>query len=370
MSRTTRTRAAAAPAPASAPTATTAAIERQPGWPAVPGYLDAAAMGVPPAATVSAMREALDTWAAGRATAPGYDADVAAARSHYAALVGVPVEQVAVGAQVSPLVGTVAAAVPDGSRVLTPTGEFTSLTAPFEVQAHRGVTIAAIEAGALAATVARGADVVAFSLAQSRDGSLLDASSLREAAERVGALTVVDLTQAAGWLPIDANAWDVTVCGAYKWLCGPRGTAFLTVRPEVLDRLRPLAAGWYAGAEPWESIYGLGTTLAPNARRLDVSPAWLDWVGTRVSLEAVAAVPSAERRHHGSALADRLRLALGVAPAARPVVSLADADGRLVARLTEADCRASWRAGRLRVSFHLWNDTADVERAAAALRDR
>ena len=50
-------------------------------------------------------RVAQDEWRRGIAHAPGYDADVAAAREAYARLVGVPPDTVAIGSQVSPLVG-------------------------------------------------------------------------------------------------------------------------------------------------------------------------------------------------------------------------------------------------------------------------
>jgi hypothetical protein len=41
----------------------------------------------------------------------------------------------------------------------------------------------------------------------------------------------------------------------------------------------PLAAGWYAGPDPWTTVYGLPLRLAADARALDVSPAWLGHVG-------------------------------------------------------------------------------------------
>ena len=80
----------------------------------------------------------------------------------------------------------------------------------------------------------------------------------------------------------------MTAAGAYTWLCAPRGSAFLTVREDVADRLRPLNAGWYAGQDPWASVYGPGMTLADDARRFDVSPAWPVWVGTAPAIEVFA----------------------------------------------------------------------------------
>lgn len=333
-----------------------------------PGYLNASTLGLPPARTVSALHEAVDRWQYGGGCAVAYDTDVQASRALYARLVGVPTGWVAVGSQASVMVAEVAAGLPDGALVLSVTGEFTSVTAPFEAQAHRGVVVRAVALDGLAAAVReQRPTVVAFSLAQSADGRLAGADAVADAARAVGALTVCDTTQAAGWLEVDATRWDVTVCAAYKWLCCPRGSAFLTVRPDVMDRLAGHNRGWYAGADVWASVYGLAMQPASDARRFDVSPAWLSWVGTRTSLEVLLGLTEQVRRRHGADLADALRERLGQAPEGRPVLSLPDPDGSLLPALQQAGCTAAARAGRVRLAFHLWNDVDDVHRVADAL---
>jgi selenocysteine lyase/cysteine desulfurase len=49
------------------------------------------------------------------------------------------------------------------------------------------------------------------------------------------------------------------------------------------------------------------------------------------------------------------------------VVCLPDLDGSVLAALAEAGCTAVSRAGRARLSFHLWNDGEDVDRVVDAL---
>ena len=110
-----------------------------------------------------------------------------------------------------------------------------------------------------------------------------------------------------GWLPFHADAFDFVSCAAYKWLLSPRGTAFGVVRPERLGMLRPLYAGWYAGDDPWASIYGPPLRLAEDARRLDISPAWLAWVGTVPALELLAEVGIPAIHRHDVGLANALR---------------------------------------------------------------
>jgi selenocysteine lyase/cysteine desulfurase len=333
----------------------------------VPGYLDAATMGLPPRVAAEALRQAVTDWQAGRSTAVGYDAAVAASRSAYARIVGVVADDVAVGSQVSALVGTVAASLPDGAEVLTVEGDFASVVFPLLVHADRGVRVRAIPLEHLAEQVRPGTALVAWSLVQSADGRVAPEEILRAAAD-VGALTLCDVTQAVGWLPVRAADYDVTVCAAYKWLCSPRGVAFMTVRPGVVPRLRPVLAGWYAGDPVWDSIYGPTMTLAPLARRFDVSPAWLTWVGAVPALELFADADADAVRAHDAGLADAVRAGLDADPTGSAVLSLADPDGTLVRRFTAAGLRVAGRAGRLRVAFHVWNDEEDAARVLDLVR--
>jgi selenocysteine lyase/cysteine desulfurase len=218
----------------------------------------------------------------------------------------------------------------------------------------------------LAEAVDPGTAMVAFSLVQSADGRVADAAAIREAASIAGALTLVDATQAAGWLPFGADDYDITVTGGYKWLLCPRGTSFMTVRPELLEHIRPLYAGWYSGEEPWESIYGLPLRLAADARRLDLSPAWHAWVGTTASLQMLGEVGVEAIGEHDVRLANMVREKLGMEPSNSSMVSLEldpDFDGGRLEGL-----RTAFRAGRLRVGFHLYNTEHDVERLLAAIR--
>jgi len=336
----------------------------------VPGYLNAATLGLPTRGVLSAVRAGLDEWAAGRASAPAYDEAVRRSREAYARLVDVPASWVAVGSQVSVLLGLVAAALPDGARVLTVAEDFASVQFPFLAHRDRGVVVRQVPLIDLAGSITPGTDVVAFSLVQSADGRVADLAAIRAAARVAGALTVVDTTQAVGWQPVQAGDFDVTACSAYKWLCSPRGTAFLTVAPALLDRFRPLFAGWYAGESVWDSVYGPAMHLAADARRFDVSPAWLAWVGTAPALELLASADRTAVHDHDVRLANLFRERVGLPGSDTAIVALADPDAALQARMVAAGCSVAARAGRVRLSFHVWNDENDVQRASDAVRDQ
>jgi selenocysteine lyase/cysteine desulfurase len=136
---------------------------------------------------------------------------------------------VATGAAVSQLLAPIAAALPDGAEVLIPDIEFTSGVYPFAVHADRGVRVRTAPLDTLAEAVDESTTLVSFSAAQSATGEVADIPAITRRAREVGALIVLDGTQAAGWLPLNAAEVDFLAVAAYKWLCAPRGTAFLTM---------------------------------------------------------------------------------------------------------------------------------------------
>ncbi|MEV7932410.1 aminotransferase class V-fold PLP-dependent enzyme [Curtobacterium sp. NPDC089185] len=332
------------------------------------GYLAACTAGLPTHGTLAAQRADLDAWARAGTSPTTYGALVEEGRALFADVVGVAPARVATGSQTSAMVAVVAASLPDGAEVVVPDGDFSSVVFPFLAQAHRGVTVRSVPLERLADAVRTGTALVAWSAVQSATGVVTDPLPVLAAAGSVGALTLCDLTQAAGVLPVSAAPFDVTVTHAYKWLCAPRGVAFATFSDRALAELRPVQAGWYAGEDVWSSCYGPDMRLAADARRFDVSPAWPAWPGAVAALRHLASVDRAAAWRHATGLADRLADALGTVRSGQAITTFPDPDGTALAALGAAGVTASGRAGRLRLAFHLWNDEDDVTRVADVLR--
>ncbi|NEN06750.1 aminotransferase class V-fold PLP-dependent enzyme [Diaminobutyricibacter tongyongensis] len=333
-----------------------------------PRYLAACTQGLPLRETLEASRADLDTWERGHTHAADYDIPVASARASFAELVNVEPSRVAIGSQVSALASVVAAAAPDGAEIVCVDGDFSSIVFPFLVQAHRGVSVRHVPLARLAEEIGPRTWLVAFSLVQSATGEIADAQAVARAARANDAFTLCDVTQAAGWLPVDAGEFDVTVCSAYKWLCSPRGSAFMVVTERIQPVLRPIQAGWYAGDDPWKSCYGPDMPLATDARQFDVSPAWPVWPGTAAALDVFRRLDLDAVQAHASGLGDALCARLDLEAKGQAIVTWHDVDGRDLAALTAAGIRASGRAGRARVAFHLWNTPDDVDAVVSALR--
>ncbi|NYE20064.1 aminotransferase class V-fold PLP-dependent enzyme [Microbacterium immunditiarum] len=332
------------------------------------GYLAACTAGLPPRAAHAAIIADADAAARGRVDVAGYSAAAERSRAHFAALVGVSPTRVAIGSQTSVFAALVAASVPAGGEVLCVEGDFASLLLPF-VHAPQGLRVRAVPLRELADSVTADTGMVVFSLVQSATGEVADERAIRAAAARHGARTFCDATQAVGWLPVEASGFDALVCHTYKWLCAPRGVAFLALSQEFERQLPALFAGWYAGADPWTSCYGHDVALAEDATRFDVSPAWQAFVGAEPALEVFAAADLDAVHDYTTGLAANFRRGLGleIPEIASAIVTWDDPDGCDLARLTAAGITASGRAGRARVAFHVFNDDLDVEIALAAL---
>jgi kynureninase len=106
-----------------------------------------------------------------------------------------------------------------------------------------------------------------------RSAAIVDIKPVTEAARAAGALVVWDLSHAGGSIPVDlsANGVDLAVGCTYKYLNGgPGAPAFLYVRRELQDDLRPPIQGWFAQALQFE--------MGPTFERRPGIGGWL--VGT------------------------------------------------------------------------------------------
>jgi selenocysteine lyase/cysteine desulfurase len=328
-------------------------------------YLNTASYGLPPRAGFDALQAALADWRGGRTSWEHWGEATNRARAAFAQLVGVAAPRVAVGATASEFVGLVAAALPDGARVLVPDVEFTSTLFPFLVHERRGVSVTTVAPARLAEAIDARTDLVAFSAVQMSSGEVADLDAIAAAAGHHGATTIVDATQAIGWLPLRAERFGAVVCSAYKWLMSPRGTAFMVVGPELQEALVPHSAGWFAGEDVHASYFGPPLRLARDARRFDTSPAWFSWVATEPTIELVNRIGVQPVYAHDVALANRFRAGLGMEPSDSAIVSVEHPGAAEL--LQRAGIQAAVRGGRLRVSCHVYNSEADVDAALDAI---
>jgi selenocysteine lyase/cysteine desulfurase len=328
------------------------------------GYLDTAAYGLPPDSTIAALERALTDWGVGRPWST-WEEDGEACRSLFAGLVGARAEDVALLHTLSAAAGLVAASLPvrPGDNIVLYGRDFTSAMLPWKGLERRDVELRLHPLEELASAVDERTVLVAVGAVQSADGAVADLAGLRETGVRL----FVDATQAVGAGPFEVEGLDYVAAHPYKWMCSPRGLAFLYVRPDRLEEIEPWSAGWKSRHRPYEDFYGL-PELTSDARRLDASLAWLSAAGARASLELIAELGPGRIAEHDLGLARSFCSQAGLPPPSAPIVRIEVSDAQQVlARLAAAGVRAAGRAGAVRLSFHFYNDEQDVARSLEVL---
>lgn len=110
-------------------------------------------------------------------------------------------------------------------------------------------------------------------------GLIFPVEEICQLARQAGLLTIVDGAHAPGQIPLDLTAIgaDIYTGACHKWLCAPKGSAFLFARKQVQTWLEPLVVSWgYESERPGESQF------------ID----YHEWQGTR-DLAAFLSVPAA-----------------------------------------------------------------------------
>lgn len=331
-------------------------------------YLNSATVGLACNGSIEAMQADLLKWASGEVNPLEYDPVVNRCRELFAGLVGAKTNEVLIANQASTSVGLLAASFPKGTKVLAAEGDFTSVLFPLMAQQSRGIELTLVSLDQLIDSISSEYDWVVCSIVQSSNGKATDLNSLSHAAKNAGCKVLLDGTQSVGWMPVNRGHWDVLVCGAYKWLLSPRGTAFAAIKPELYESIIPINANWYSGRSPWDSIYGSPLRLASSARQYDISPAWINWVGTMPALELITSIGVEAINNHNVGLANQFRARMGLQPSDSAIVSVKVDNEKT--DLESAGVKASIRNGALRLSFHLYNSERDIDSVIQAIWNR
>ena len=195
-------------------------------------------------------------------------------------------------------------------------------------------------------------------------------------ARELGILTVVDGAHAPGQLPLDLAAIgaDIYSGNFHKWLCAPKGSAFLHVRPEHHGWIDPLVIshGWTAGSDFVERNEWSGTRdIAPFL----TAPAAIDyqrahnWQRVRAECHELAARAQHELcDHYGLQPLSQDRFAQMV------TIPLPDCDTAAVQGRLYDEHRIEAPLGEfagqcgIRVSVQAYNTEDDLARLLAALK--
>lgn len=340
--------------------------------------------------TRAAAERYLDSW---DRTGMDWDAwieEVWLAKREFAKLVNASPDEIAVFSSVSEATSAVASALDFTGRrrkVVVTEAEFPTVGHVWLAHEQRGARVAwvpvrdgAIDPADYGPLLDDETAVVSACHGYYVNGFTQDIAHLAARAHAHGALLYVDAYQTLGTMPVDVKALDVDflVSGCLKFLMGVPGVAFLYVRRELIEGLRPSVTGWFGRADPF-AFRVKELDWAPSACRFDTgTPPVMNAYIARAGMEIITAIGADKIRAWHEVLARRLidgGRARGLAVHGTPDVSRKTATTAFVvddSHTVEKAMRArgvlpSARGPVIRLSPHFYNTIADVDAALDAL---
>jgi kynureninase len=153
-----------------------------------------------------------------------------------------------------------------------------------EIRWLGGDPIAGLSTDQITGAVRDDTALVILSTVNYRSAAIVDMPAVTNRAREAGALVLWDLSHAGGSIPLDldANGIDLAVGCTYKYLNGgPGAPAYLYVRRELQDELRPPIQGWFAQRDQFE--------MGPTFERAPGIAGWLVGTPSILALTAVQA---------------------------------------------------------------------------------
>jgi selenocysteine lyase/cysteine desulfurase len=312
-------------------------------------------------------------------------------------LVGAPPEDIILGNSASYGLHLLANGIPwrEGDEVLLIRGDFPSVILPWLALERRGVSVRWIEPGEaglepdqLERHITKKTKLLCTTWVHSFTGRALDIGALGEVCRTHGVRFVINAAQALGTRPIDVSRApiDALTSVGFKWLCGPYGTGFCWMTPELRESLEYNQAYWLA----MQTADDLGRENSHIALRDDLGARAYDVFGTAnffnfkpwtASVEYILEQGVERIAAHDGELVDRLiegLLSLGYEvlsphrgkPRSMLVITSHPDRSRnehIHAALRENDIYIAFRKGNLRFSPHLYNTKEDIDRALGVL---
>ena len=351
-------------------------------------YLNSCSQGALSGEVEAALQEFIQSWKSSGSPWDHWIEVQEELRREFAAMIGAGADEVAITSSASSAISAIASALDYGRRpeVLMGELEFPTMSHIWLAQVPRGASIVWVPAnhgtnqpGDYRARASGRTLIVAATHVCFRSGFRNDVPGIAQAAHEAGAYFMLDDYQSCGTRPVDFRALqpDFYVTGALKYLLGTSGIAFLVVKRELIEQLRPTLTGWFAQSDPF-AYDCRNHRLASTAARFQsgtppVAAAYAALAGIRllrqIGLQHVERrVADLARRFMAAAAAENWKLKTPLDSGGPLVVVKAQASAGLVAGLEKQGITVSSRNDGLRVSFHAYNSPDDVDCTLDALR--
>ena len=208
---------------------------------------------------------------------------------------------------------------------------------------------------------------------QSNSGIKIPISSVLEIAKSRNIISIVDVAQSIGIVPIDVKQWqaDFLVGSCVKWLCGGPGAGFLWVSDEIIDRCRPIDVGWFSHDSPFEFNIHNFRYASDALRYWGGTPTVQPFLLAAHSIKQINKIGLKDISNHNRLLVERLissmdpvHLASPAAPENRGgtvVLNFKDYQHQVEQKLLNEKVRFDTRSEGIRLSPHIYNNESQID---------
>jgi kynureninase len=206
----------------------------------------------------------------------------------------------------------------------------------------------------------------------SNTSAQLPVADIIEVARQRGIISIVDIAQSVGVVPINLSQWqpDFVMGSCVKWLCGGPGAGFLWAHPDAVGQCEPVDLGWFSHAEPFEFDINNFRYADSVLRFWGGTPSVAAFVIAASSIELIAEIGVQDIRRHNLYLNQRIIDALDEKCVVTPVepelrggtlvLNFGTRQGVIETRLTNAEVHFDSRPRGLRLSPHIYNTDAEI----------
>jgi selenocysteine lyase/cysteine desulfurase len=352
-------------------------------------YLNHATHGPLSRRTVAAIERVARGWSVPPTLdAAAREAEIAAARDNVAALVNGAQSRVAFVGNLGDAISLCAAGIDwrDGDNVVIPRDEFPSVVYAFLNLERRRVTVRFVDKDArgftdldrIASAIDGRTRALVISHVEFMDGYRNDLGAIGRLCCDRGILSIVDVTQSMGPLPIDVaeTGVDVVAAHGYKWLMVSYGLGVIHFSERAIAEIHPVYVGRLSVNKSFEDLDYALDWREGGLRYQTGGINWLSIAALNASAELIRLADPAQTERHTLALTDRLleavirkgyRVTSCLARLHRsPIVSFTAgshaSDAALVAELTRQNVAVSLRGRGVRVSPYFYNTNEDIDR--------
>lgn len=275
-----------------------------------------------------------------------------------------------------------------GDRILLVEGEFPTNIYPFMNMERRGIEIdfvplrnGAILLEDIEKMITGKTRLLSISFVEFFTGFRNDLKTIGQLCKSKKVLLSVDGIQGVGAIPLNVEEAqiDFLANGGHKWLMGPMGSGFMYLRPEIIQQMDPVFAGWLSVKDSWNFLDYRLDFLDDAARFEMATQNYLGICGLRAATDLLVENNPDNTFRHLLELGDRM--ITGLRELGMEYIGSEERAHRsgiytfktnkaedLTAYLKKQKIQVSLRNGAMRVSPHFYNSLDEIDQLISQCR--